>query len=105
MKIKAIFFDMDGTLVNIPMPQEQLLSIMYQKLGLHFTIEQIKTANKKMEKCGIIAFRGGFRDRLSMYRSSSRFLLASLDLVSSRSSENHLESHPPSHVCCVAGAL
>ncbi len=50
MKIKAIFFDMDGTLVHIPISHEQFLSNIYQKLGLHFTIEQIKAVNKKMEK-------------------------------------------------------
>lgn len=49
-KIKAIFFDMDGTLVHIPMSQEQFLMNTYQKLGLHFTLEQITVANKKMEK-------------------------------------------------------
>jgi putative hydrolase of the HAD superfamily len=50
MTIKAIFFDMDGTLVHIPMLHEQFLSNIYQKLGLLFTIEQIIAANKKMEK-------------------------------------------------------
>nr|ADQ54425.1 hydrolase containing protein [uncultured marine crenarchaeote E37-7F] len=50
MNIKAIFFDMDGTLVHIPMSQEQFLRNIYQKLGLHITIEQIKAANKNMEK-------------------------------------------------------
>lgn len=50
MKIKAIFFDMDGTLVHIPILHEQFLSKIYQKLGLHFTIEQIIAVNKKMEK-------------------------------------------------------
>lgn len=50
MDIKAIFFDMDGTLVYIPISSTQFLMNIYRKLGLHFTLEQISDAREKSEK-------------------------------------------------------
>jgi len=48
--IKAIFFDMDGTLVYVPISSTQFLMNIYQELGLNFSLEQIAVAREKAEK-------------------------------------------------------
>jgi len=48
--IKAIFFDMDGTLVHVPISSTQFLMNIYQELGLNFSLEQIAVAREKAEK-------------------------------------------------------
>ena len=50
MDLKAVFFDKDGTLVNMPVKEEQLLFEVYQKLGYNFNLEQISDACKKVSK-------------------------------------------------------
>jgi len=48
--IKAIFFDIDGTLVFVPISSTQFLMNIYQELGLDFGLEQIAVAREKAEK-------------------------------------------------------
>jgi len=50
MSIKTIFFDMDGTLVYVPISPQQFLLNIYQELGLHFGLEQICVAYEIEEK-------------------------------------------------------
>ena len=51
MPIKAIFFDMDGTLVHMPgsTPQEWLMSV-YTRLGLDFEFAKVQQAYKAAEE-------------------------------------------------------
>ena len=48
MDVKAIFFDMDGTLVHIPISVEQFLHKVYEKLGLDFSPDRISLARKQV---------------------------------------------------------
>jgi len=50
MPIKAIFFDMDGTLVHLPgsEPREWLMSV-YKALNLDFEFAQVKQAYEAAE--------------------------------------------------------
>ena len=41
MDTKAIFFDLDGSLVHMSVSVEQYLSNIYEKLGLHFSLAKI----------------------------------------------------------------
>ena len=41
MNVKAILFDLDGTLVYMTIPLERYLSNIYEKLGLHLSLEKI----------------------------------------------------------------
>ncbi len=50
MAIKAVFFDMDGTLVHVPISPVQFLRKVYQKLGLDFSLEQIAIAYEKQQR-------------------------------------------------------
>lgn len=50
MGIKAVSFDMDGTLVYVPISSTQFLMNIYQELGLDFGLEQIAVAREKAEK-------------------------------------------------------
>jgi len=44
MCIKAVFFDMDGTLVYVPVSTTEFVSNIYRRLGLNFSLEQIVAA-------------------------------------------------------------
>ena len=50
MGVKAVFFDMDGTLVNIPISIAQFLRNAYHDLGLYFTVDQISVAREKVNR-------------------------------------------------------
>lgn len=50
MDTKAVFLDMDGTLVHVPISSTQFLMNIYQKLGLHFSLGQISVAHENVEK-------------------------------------------------------
>jgi len=50
MVIKAVFFDMDGVLVYWSMSVEEYMSSLYQKLGLHFPVEQISFVHEEVRK-------------------------------------------------------
>jgi FMN phosphatase YigB (HAD superfamily) len=47
---EVVLFDMDGTLVHIPISVAQFLSNVYHELGLHFTVDQISLAREKVNK-------------------------------------------------------
>ena len=50
MGAKAVFFDMDGTLVYVPVTPVEFLSNVYSKLGLRFSLEQITIARRQAEE-------------------------------------------------------
>ena len=47
MGAKVVLFDMDGTLVHIPISIAQFLSNVYHELGLYFTVDRISGAREK----------------------------------------------------------
>jgi len=49
IKIKTIFFDMDETLVEIPVSPQQFLQNIFRKIGFSFTLDKISTAYTKVE--------------------------------------------------------
>ena len=53
MCIKAIFFDMDGTLVHVPISSTEFLMNIYQELSLNFSLEQIAVARQRRRNGGI----------------------------------------------------
>ena len=59
MGAKVVLFDMDGTLVHIPISIAQFLFNVYHELGLHFTIDQISLAREKANKW----WNEGYSDR------------------------------------------
>ena len=50
MDVKAIFFDMDGTLVHIPVSIAQFLHSVYGKLGLDFSPDRISLAREQVNR-------------------------------------------------------
>ena len=50
MDVKAIFFDMDGTLVHIPVSIAQFLHNVYEKLGLDFGPDRISLAREQVNR-------------------------------------------------------
>jgi len=50
MDIKAISFDLDGTLVYMSISIEQYLSNIYEKLGFHFGLEQVSAVYKEVHR-------------------------------------------------------
>lgn len=67
MPIKAIFFDMDGTLVHMPgsEPREWLMGV-YQSLGLNFEFAKVKQAYEAAEE----QWKRRVRDSLGYTRAS-----------------------------------
>lgn len=61
MRVKAISFDMDGTLVFSDMSIEQFYSKIFHKLGLSFSLEQISTVYKEVHKWWMERFISGLQ--------------------------------------------
>jgi HAD superfamily hydrolase (TIGR01549 family) len=81
MNIKAIFFDMDNTLVNIPnFSSEEFFLRILKRFGFYFEIEQIKQAYQSLEewvKQNLADYTSRGREN---YLEWNRLLLATLGI-------------------------
>jgi len=85
MVIKAVFFDMDCTLVYVPISHVQFLIKVYQKLGLSFSLEQMTIAYEKHEKW--------FNEKFSDYTLQTReaFIESNYKLLESLGAKGDLQ--------------